>query len=197
MSTDNPYAPPLSNFVPRSSYKYSGIGIYCDQGNVVLSRSNYKFPAVCLKTGQATDGIYPLRVRTLPRGKSVAIAVAFGAVGLAIARSMFGTNFQIDVPMVPGWVNPNAPTKEQSKRGWGAVGIGLLLIVLGIMLSLFAEVFMILCAIGLLVGIVGFFLGGYKSSKKPFEITTFDSEYIWLDGVEKNLAYEFEPLPSK
>jgi hypothetical protein len=65
------------------------------------------------------------------------------------------------------------------------------------MLSLVAEAFMILCAIGLLTGIVGFFLGGYKSSKKPFEITTFDSEYIWLDGVEKNLAYEFEPLQSK
>lgn len=196
MSTNNPYAPPHSDSTRSIEHSYSGIGVYCDHGTLVLLRSNYKLPGICLKTGEATEGIYPIRVRALPKGKIIAIAIAGGAIGAAIAQAMLGTNFNIDVPLVPGWVNSNAPTKERTKRGWGVVGLGLLLIILGMGLSLVSEGFMILCAVGLIVGIVGLFVGGYKSSKKPYEISTFNAKYIWLDGVDKNIAYQFEPLPA-
>lgn len=197
MSTNNPYAPPPSSSSHPVPCKYSGIGVYCDKGTLVLSRANHKFPAICLKTGEATDGIYPVRVRVLPKGRLYAIAIVFGILGVAMAQALFGTNFSLDVPMVHGWVNPKIPSAERSKRGWGVVGLGLLLIVLGMGLSLVSESFIILCALGMIVGIVGFFVGGYRSTKKPYEISTFNSKYVWLDGVDKEIAYQFEPLPSK
>lgn len=196
MST-NPYAPPKLTTQPPAEVKYSGIGVYCDRGTLVLSRSNHKLPGVCLKTGQPTDGKYPIRVKTLPRGQVLAVAIAGGIIGVAIANLLFGTKFHLDIPIVPGWVNPKDPSLEKTKRGWGVVGLGLLLILLGMGLTLIAEAFMLLCAIGMIVGIVGLFLGGYKSTKKPFEISTFDAKYVWLNGVEPSIASQFEPFPRK
>lgn len=197
MPADNPYAPPPSSSDYPIEPKYSGMGVYCDQGVLVLSRAGHKLPAICLKTGQATDGVYPVRVRALPKARGIAIAIAFGAIGVAIARALFGTNFSLDIPLVPGWSNPKDPTPEKSKRGWGVVALGILLILVGMGLSVVSEAFLILCAVGMIVAIFGFFVGGYKSSKKPYEISNFNAKYIWLDGVDKDIAFQFELLLSK
>ena len=120
--SNNPSAPPKLTTQPPAEVKYSRIGVYCDRGTLVLSRSNHKLPAICLKTGQPTDGMYPLRVRTLPRGQVLAIAIAGGIIGVAVANLLFGTTFHLDVPIVPGWVNPKDPSLENSGGSYRVPG---------------------------------------------------------------------------
>jgi hypothetical protein len=198
MTSDNPFSPPTtsdSHATSSADYRYSGTGVYCDRGTLVLSRSKYQLPAICLKTGEPTDGTFPIQTKMLGQGQGAAIAIAGGAIGYAIARSLFGTEFDLKIPLKQDWVNPDAPTAAKMKRSWGVVAIGFALILLGIGLSLVSEAFIVLCAIGMIVGIVGLFVGGYKSSRKPYSITSFNDKFIWLDGVDKTLAMQFEPLP--
>ena len=198
MNNDNPFSPPStsdSKAFSAADYKYTGIGVYCDKGKLVLSRSKYQLPAICLKTGEPTDGTFPIQTKMLGQGQGAAIAVAGGAIGYAIARSLFGTEFDLKIPLKQYWVNPDVATAAKTKRSWGVVAIGLVLILLGIALSLVSEAFMVLCVVGMIVGIVGLFVGGYKSSRKPYSITSFNDKFIWLDGVDKTLAMQFEPLP--
>jgi hypothetical protein len=66
--------------------------------------------------------MYPLRVRTLPRGQVLAIAIAGGIIGVAVANLLFGTTFHLDVPIVPGWVNPKDPSLENSGGSYRVPG---------------------------------------------------------------------------
>lgn len=124
--------------------------------------------------------------------KKAGIAVMGGAVGLMIANSIWGKQFDLDLPLRSDWVDP---TNAKSKRGWKVVWLGFALIVIGIVLSVFSEAMIALCGIGMVVGIVGLFLGGYKSSRGPFSISNFNEDFVWIKGADQSIVNLLEPLP--
>lgn len=193
----NPYAPPAKAADEGGSAplrEYSGIGVFNDQGTLVLSREQHQFPNVCMKSGEPTEDHVQLDEVRLPRSKATAgLAITFGFIGLQIAKGLYGQHIVIDIPMRSDWVDPS---EEKSKRGWKVVWWGLGLIIAGIILSVFSEAMIGLCLIGMIVGIVGLILGGVKSTNAPFSVSDFNDHYVWVQGADRSVVEKFEVLPS-
>lgn len=193
MSDNNPYAPPRSDSQETTVGEWTGIGVFNDRGTLVLSRAGFQLPDVCLKSGEPTEKLFELNQRALPKTRAIGTFLAAGAVGLVIARSMFGEDFELKLPMR----QDSETQKEKEKRSWIVVGIGFALILLGIIGSVFAEALMALSALGMVVGIVGLFLGGVKSVNGPFSISNFNTQYLWVEGANKSVVAMFERLPTR
>lgn len=60
--------------------------------------------------------------------------------------------------------------------------------------SVFTEVGIGICLLGMIVGIAGLIIGGLKLSKNPFSVANFDDGYIWIRGADESVTRMFEPL---
>lgn len=197
MSPTNPFAPPSNPEQFQAApgdVKYSGIGVYCDQDLLVISRAKHQLPSLCLKTGEPTDGRFIIHEKFLPKSSTFVVGAAFGAIGYAIWKAIFGTMLHLELPFTPGWINPKDPSPERSKRGRAIVFAGFGILLAGIILSAFSEYFIGLAAVGMFVAFGGLIASGFKSSKKPFAVSRFDEQFIWVSGVTKSIAYQFEPF---
>lgn len=195
MSNPNPYSPPPlqdNQKANATSQRFSGIGVFSDRGTLVLARNGCRMPDLCLKSGEPTTERYRLAARVLPKSKRVTFAVLGGVIGYQIATSIWGQNFSLEIPFRANW---NDPSGKKSKRGWRIVWLGLALVILGIVLSIFSEAMIALCGIGLIVGVIGLILGGVKSAA-PFVISNFNEQYVWIEGANKTIVGMFEPLPN-
>lgn len=161
---------------------------------LVISRAKHQLPSICLKTGEPTDGRFIIHEKFLPKSSTLVVGAAFGAIGYAIWKAVFGTMLHLEQPFTPGRVNPKDPSPERSKRGRSIVFSGFGILIVGIILSAFSEYFIGLAAVGMVVAVGGLIAGGFKSSKKPFAISRFDEQYIWVSGVTKSIVFQFEPF---
>lgn len=123
MSYTNPFSPPAEPFgeFPETERVYSHVGVFQEDGMLVLSRSRCQLPPVCMKTGEQTSDCFSLNENALPASRKVGIALFGGLIGLAIAKSIWGEQFNLNIPMRSDWVDPAA---AKSKRGWVVGGMG-------------------------------------------------------------------------
>ncbi|MEM7479507.1 MAG: hypothetical protein AAF483_31360 [Planctomycetota bacterium] len=197
MPNTNPYSPPdlgTNNAPDNQTRVFSDSGAFEEKGKLVLLRSGYSLPDLCLKTGEPTRERFRLDTRALPQSTAVLTLLSGGVIGVLIAKALFGTHFVVDLPLKSGW---GEVSEEKSKRGWAVVGFGFVLIIVGIVASVFAEILMLLCAVGMVVAVFGFIVGGVKVTKEPFRISNYDERHIWIEGVDKNIAMMFEPLSKR
>lgn len=173
---------------------YSGLGIYHDRGNLAVSREKHKFPDVCLKSGEPTTNKLTLNRRMLQRSAPEGTEGGEISVEYAIFEQLAGDQLNLKIPVGEAWLKANGFCETRSKKGWLVMGTGLGMLFLGILLTVFTPWLGVICVVGLGICLYGFFVGGVNMKDFPFRIIQVDPQFIWLTGVNEDIARRFEPL---
>lgn len=173
---------------------YSGIGIYHDRGNLAVRREKHKFPDVCLKSGEPTTNKLTLNRRMLQRAAPEGMEGGEISVEFAIFEQLAGDQLNLKLPVGEAWLKANGFSATRSKKARLVVGTGLGLLFLGILLTAFSPWLGVICVVGIAICVYGFFMEGVTVKDFPFRIIQVDPQFIWLTGVNEDIARRFEPF---
>ena len=173
---------------------FSGCGVYHDHGNLAISRKQHKFPDVCLKSGEPTTNRLTLNRRMLQRSAPEGASGGEISIEYAIFEQLAGEQLNLNIPVGQAWLKANGFCATRSKKAWFVTGTGLGLLFLGILLTVITPWLGVICVVGIGFCIYGFFVGGVNVKDFPFRIIQVDPQFIWLTGVNEDIARRFEPI---
>lgn len=189
-SLANPYASPAAIQTTRTSAPIPHRGqqnIWRDGKRVVVMGPHFSFPAVCIKTGRLDD-LQPQEQTLKHVSHGVAWMLMFGAIGLLIARSLFGQQIQLTLPVSSAWL---ANKKKHGRIGLFIALTGGALFVLGIGGMMMcspqqqdlANLLGIPAMLGMLVGLIGLIYMAIAGSVNLLTVNKMDGNLTWLDGA--------------
>ncbi len=165
--------------------------VYHDKGAIVVHSAYASLPQICLKTGVPTMDLFRFEDLALPRSTRIWASVLGGAIGYSIAKKNFGKPVVLSLPLSNQW---KQSASSKSKSSWVGVGVAVGFLLLGLFLSFFHGIFIILGFVGMIVSLVVAFISS-NASQSPFRVSDIQDDWIWISGVKPEVAARFPALP--